>query len=142
MKKTLKKFRHPKSLVKEYEHWLLLCRYEQKTLGSLVLICKDKVYAFSDVSSEGFAELHRVVKEIEKNLKELFQNDKINYLMFMMDDPEVHFHVIPRYAEEREFGGVVFEDAGWPDTPAKSEVNEIDESVFEELVETLKQKFA
>lgn len=141
MEATLKKFRHPKSLVKEYENWLLLCRYEQATLGSLILICKDKVYAFSEISASSFAELPKIVKELEQNLKALFQNDKINYLMFMMADPEVHFHIIPRYAADREFGGLVFKDAGWPDPPELAAVNEINDSVFEKLVAVLRAKF-
>ena len=43
--------------------------------------------------------------------------EKINYLMLMMVDRDVHFHVIPRYAGERTHAGVSFPDAGWPAMP-------------------------
>jgi len=35
----------------------------------------------------------------------------------MMVDPDVHFHVIPRYAAPPSFGGTAFADAGWPGPP-------------------------
>jgi diadenosine tetraphosphate (Ap4A) HIT family hydrolase len=30
----------------------------------------------------------------------------------------VHFHVLPRYARQRNFAGVEFPDTGWPGAPA------------------------
>ena len=43
--------------------------------------------------------------------------EKINYLMLMMVDPNVHFHVIPRYEGGREWQGREFVDVGWPKVP-------------------------
>ena len=43
--------------------------------------------------------------------------ERINYLMLMMVDPHVHFHVIPRYSGSREWGGLEFADQGWPGPP-------------------------
>jgi diadenosine tetraphosphate (Ap4A) HIT family hydrolase len=37
--------------------------------------------------------------------------------MLMMVDPNVHFHVIPRYAGSRSLGGIAFADSGWPGPP-------------------------
>jgi len=34
-----------------------------------------------------------------------------------MVDPNVHFHVIPRYSELRSLHEVEFPDAGWPGPP-------------------------
>lgn len=139
---TLKKFGYPDSLVKEYEHWLLLCRFEQVTLGSLILICKDQTGAFSKISPESFAELPIIVKEVETNLKKLFQYEKINYLMLMMVDPEVHFHIIPRYPSDKEFEGVVFKDFAWPKKPDIDVVNNISEDTFKKLTAMLRAGFA
>ena len=38
--------------------------------------------------------------------------------MLMMVDPDVHYHVIPRYEGAKEFGGQQFADHGWPGPPA------------------------
>ena len=43
-----------------------------------------------------------------------FKPDKLNYLMLMMVDPDVHFHVLPRYASAREFAGKTHSDRFWP----------------------------
>jgi diadenosine tetraphosphate (Ap4A) HIT family hydrolase len=37
--------------------------------------------------------------------------------MLMMVDPNVHFHVIPRYSGGREWSSVRFPDHGWPGVP-------------------------
>jgi len=139
--KTLKKFAHTKSLVKEYNHWLLLCRYEQVTLGSLILICKEEKTAFSDISQECFTELYVIVKAIESNLKALFDYDKINYLMLMMHDPEVHFHIIPRYARIRKFDGVTFKDTGWPNAASLKDTVNISQKTFAKLRQKIKSEF-
>ena len=53
----------------------------------------------------------------ERKLRDAFQFDKINYLLLMMVDRHLHFHVIPRYAETRSFAGVEWPDPAWPKGP-------------------------
>ena len=110
LNETLKKLDYPNTVIKEYKNWILLCMPQQVTLGSLVLLCRDDMANFSQISSDSFNELQIVIKEIENNLKQLFDYDKINYLMLMMNDPVVHFDVLPRYAMKKEYGGFSFED--------------------------------
>lgn len=138
---TLKKFGYPDTLVKEYKHWYLLRRFEQVTLGSLILICKDQTDAFSKISDESFLELPVAIREIDTNLKKLFQNDKINYLMLMMVDPEVHFHIIPRYSTDKEFAGAVFTDVVWPKKPDIDVVNKVSDEVLNMLTLKLRNGF-
>lgn len=121
MNQTADKFGYPQSLVCEYAHWLVLLRAQQVTLGSLVLVCKEPVLRFSEVSAGAFAEQQVVISDIEATLGRLYDYDKINYLMLMMVDPDVHYHVIPRYAAARRFAGLEFADAGWPGPPALAE---------------------
>jgi len=112
-------------------------RPSQPTLGALVLICKEDAQAFSDISGEAFAELQRVTKDIETSLKTFCQFEKINYLMLMMVDKEVHYHVIPRYEEPREHGGISFSDAGWPGVPSLGEAHALSEAERETMVREL-----
>ena len=60
-----------------------------------------------------FSEMHRVIQDIEAALSAAYAPDKMNYLMLMMVDPHVHYHVIPRYGAERPEA-----DPGWPGPPA------------------------
>jgi diadenosine tetraphosphate (Ap4A) HIT family hydrolase len=114
---TIEKFGYPATLVREYEHWLVLLRPAQVTLGSLVLAAKSDVTAFSALPRAAFAEQADVIAAIERALTALTGYERINYLMLMMVDPNVHFHVIPRYSEPRRWNGLEFPDAGWPGPP-------------------------
>jgi diadenosine tetraphosphate (Ap4A) HIT family hydrolase len=114
---TLVKFGLPGTLIADYKHWCVLLRPAQITLGSLVLAAKGEERAFSALSPQAFAELGQVVKAVEGGLSAFKPYDKINYLMLMMVDPHVHFHVVPRYARSQDFGGVDFADSGWPGAP-------------------------
>src|SRR6185503_19735245 len=117
MNPTILKFGYPDSLVKDYEHWLVLLRPAQVTLGALVLAAKSDATAYGALPPAAFAEQGEIVAAIERALAAFTAYERINYLMLMMVDPQVHFHVIPRYSEPRRWQGVEFPDAGWPGPP-------------------------
>ena len=117
MNSTIEAFGWPDSLVREYEHWVVLVRPAQVTLGSLVLAAKSEATAYGDLPAEAFAEQGEIVAAIERALRAFVAYEKINYLMLMMVDPNPHFHVLPRYSETRRWGGLEFPDAGWPKAP-------------------------
>jgi diadenosine tetraphosphate (Ap4A) HIT family hydrolase len=123
---TAIKFGYPQTLVAESDHWLLLLRPKQLTLGSLVLVCREPVQAFGEVSPAAFAGLQTMIAVIERQLKARVDYQRINYLMLMMVDPDVHFHVIPRYEGSREWSGQRFDDAGWPGPPQLASGIELD----------------
>ena len=75
---------------------------------------------------------------MEPWLKAAVDYEKINYLMLMMVDKDVHFHVLPRYSGVREHEGAVFPDAGWPAAPALGAAVELST----EAVERLASRFA
>ena len=54
---TIAKFGYPGSLLADYQHWVVLLRPQQVTLGALVLACKSEALAFSDIGAAAFAEL-------------------------------------------------------------------------------------
>ena len=124
---TLLKFKYPDSLIREYEHWVVLLRPSQVTLGSLVLAARSEATAFSELPKQAFAELAEVVAAIEKALGKLCDYERVNYLMLMMVDPNVHFHVIPRYPDVRTWQGVEFPDLGWPGPPQLKIAVELDD---------------
>lgn len=138
MNETMVSFGYPQTLVHEYEHWVILFRKKQATLGSCVLICRESATAFSDISAEAFAEFGSVVSDLEPALKKAFSYDKINYLMLMMVDRQVHFHVILRYADLVSFEGEDFADPGWPGPPDLAAGPTVDGELKEKLIGRLK----
>lgn len=142
MNDTIRKFGYPATLVREYAHWVLLLRPAQPTLGSLVLAARGDATAFGDLPAEAHAELARITHELESALKSAIAYERINYLMLMMVDPHVHFHVIPRYADTRSHGDLVIADAGWPKPPALGDAVALDAAQTATLVAWLQGHFA
>jgi diadenosine tetraphosphate (Ap4A) HIT family hydrolase len=117
MNETMRNFGYPATLIKEYAHWCVLLRPAQVTLGALVLACKDPGRRFGEISAAAFTEQALVIGDIERVLEAFVAFEKMNYMMLMMVDPDVHYHVLPRYGEVRTFEGTEFVDAGWPALP-------------------------
>mgnify|MGYP003394699275 CR=1 FL=1 len=138
---TARKFGYPDNCIAETPHWLVLLRPQQVTYGALVLVCREAVTAFGDVSAGALAALQPVVKNIECMLSEEMRYQKINYLMLMMVDQDVHFHVIPRYEGAREFAGMSFSDAGWPGPPRLDLAVSPPEDMQQALVRKLRGKW-
>ena len=114
---TMTKFGYPGTLLRESEHWVVLLRPAQVTLGSLVLAAKGNATAYGALPGSAFTEQADAVAAIERALKDFCAFERINYLMLMMVDPHVHFHVIPRYSAERSWAAASFPDSGWPGPP-------------------------
>lgn len=131
---TMIRFGYPATLVADYKHWLVLLRPAQPTLGSLVLAAKSEATALSDLSPEAFAELHKVIGDVEAALAGVVDYARINYLMLMMVDPHVHYHVVPRYEGARSVSGIEVTDSGWPKLPALADAVALDEGQIASLV--------
>lgn len=112
------KFRVNELLVLETPAWSWSIRPLQPTLGTSVISLNRQAANFSEVTAAEMAEFAEVVAKLENALRKAFSYDRINYLMLMMVDHQVHFHVVPRYASERQFAGLEWSDSGWPSLPA------------------------
>jgi diadenosine tetraphosphate (Ap4A) HIT family hydrolase len=108
------KFGYPNTLVGETLHWSLLVRPQQATLGAMVAVCREAALAFDSLSAAAFSDLQAMTQGIRRVLDGTFAPDKLNYVMLMMVDPDVHFHVLPRYATERFWNGGRYQDPYWP----------------------------
>ena len=141
MNPTIEKFGYPDTLLRDFRHWVVLVRQSQVTLGSLVLAAKGDATEFSALPVEAFSELHEVVVSCEAALSTFTHFEKINYLMLMMVDPNVHFHVFPRYSEPRSWNGLEFADAGWPGPPALKSAIDLTDAQIGEMVTDLTTNF-
>jgi diadenosine tetraphosphate (Ap4A) HIT family hydrolase len=135
---TILRFGYPHTLVAEYRHWVVLLRPQQPTLGSLVLAAVGDFTSLADLPEDAFSELHRVVSDIEAALGSGVDYAKINYLMLMMVDPHVHWHVIPRYEGVREARGVTLADKGWPKLPQLGDADALEPRQIDSLREWLR----
>ena len=134
---TMTKFGYPRTLLREYGHWAVLLRPAQVTAGSLVLAAKSEALAYGDLPAEAFVEQATAIAGLEAVLRSAIAYERINYLMLMMVDPHVHFHVIPRYEGVRSLAGLEFEDRGWPGPPDLKSAVALDESALDAAVQLL-----
>ena len=134
---TISKFGYPATLVRDYEHWMVLLRPAQVTAGSLVLAAKSDATAYGDLPAAAFVEQRRVVAEVEATLRAVVDYERINYLMLMMVDPNVHFHVIPRYDGSRSLGGIDIKDTSWPGPPDLRPALTLDDQGIDRMKEQL-----
>ncbi len=132
---TITKFGYPATLLRDYRHWVLLVRPAQVTAGSLILAAKGESTTYGELTADAFAEQGAIVAELEQRLRDLVNMDKINYLMLMMVDPHVHFHIIPRYQGTRSFAGLELTDHGWPGPPDLKSAVELDSAAIGRAVE-------
>jgi diadenosine tetraphosphate (Ap4A) HIT family hydrolase len=142
MNATIAKFGFPATLVREYEHWVVLVRPAQVTLGSLILAAKSDATAYRDLPLAAFTEQAAVIAAIENGLAGFCRYERINYLMLMMVDPHVHFHVIPRYSGTREWHGLDLADQGWPGAPDLKSVTQLSSQQISALRDDLRSIFS
>ena len=139
MNATLEKFGYPETQIAHYDQWVVLLRPQQATLGALVLAHPGSATSFAELPVGAHNELGVVTGDIERTLKSCFGFEKINYLMLMMVDPHVHFHVLPRYSSERHFAEQAFGDPGWPGPPRLDHATELDSAALGHLAEYLRE---
>lgn len=113
---TFLRFGGDDTLIADYGFWSVQARPQQATAGALILLAHGPAQSFAGLAPGAHAELAPITADIETVLAR-FDYRKINYLMLMMVDPHVHFHVLPRYDRPVDFDGLVFTDPGWPGPP-------------------------
>lgn len=138
---TVLAFGYPDSVLKDYTYWVVMLRPKQVTVGSLVLACKENATCVPEVSAGAFAELKMVSADLEQALAQSFAHDKINYLLLMMVDKYVHFHVLPRYATGRNIMGTEFVDSAWPGPPDIKAVLAVDLRQWREIRDRLRDSW-
>ena len=112
------KFRVEALKVLENRSWTWSVRPGQPTLGAGIVSLNRYAGKFSDVTKEEMQDLADLVGTLEGTIQQAFNHNIMNYLMLMMVDHHVHYHVIPRYQGTRSFAGSEWVDNGWPALPA------------------------
>ncbi len=103
-------------VIAESEHWkLVLNKRNQNLLGKCLLALRRHEEAVTELTAEEWADLRIEAARTTDALRSAFEPDHFNYAFLQNLDRHVHLHVLPRYAESREFSGEVFEDGRYPD---------------------------
>ena len=143
LKEFRTKFCVEDNLVLNTGAWSWSVRPAQATLGAGIISLNRYALHLSDVTPEEMKELASLIKTLESSIKSVFNHDIMNYLMLMMVDHHVHYHVIPRYNGDRSFAGLEWVDNGWPALPVMGDNQhkdqpEIIKEIQKALIENIK----
>ena len=139
----MKKQENPYSelVIKEYTHWRLELYTNQCYLGRCVLYYKGNKSDLLETTSEEYMEMHTILKDLQRVIRELFQPDKFNYSIMGNSDPKLHVHFFPRYKTERVFAGYKFNDYGWGNMPYPYDnAFTLPQNILLEIKEAIKNK--
>jgi diadenosine tetraphosphate (Ap4A) HIT family hydrolase len=135
----IEKFSISANVIHEDEYWTVSLRPRQPTIGSLIVSLKRDCTSLGELTTNEAISLGVTFRVVNATLTESFSANKINYLCLMMMDPQVHFHVIPRYADVIRIGGGDFADKFWPGPPDIQFDLSLDSPKYKEILEKLRQ---
>lgn len=123
------KFRVDDLLIYESEYWKWSIRPLQCTIGAGILSLKRPAETMKELNELEGADLVRIIGVIERTINVCFGQKIMNYIMLMMVDKHVHYHVVPRYSEPVLFKGIRFSDEFWPKPPVL-DTGKLDDNVL------------
>lgn len=111
------KFKTEELYLSRQGSWDIALRPAQLTLGSMVISVRSGAFSFADLETTEHSDLAAAFATAERLAIATFGAARINLLCLMMQDPIVHFHVLPRYAEPQDRFGQTWVDNDWPGPP-------------------------
>ena len=79
---------------------------EQSHKGRIIVACKRHVDDISDLTVEERHQFMDDVSHVAEIIKELFKPDKVNFGAYGDTMHHLHFHLVPKYKDGFEWGGV------------------------------------
>jgi diadenosine tetraphosphate (Ap4A) HIT family hydrolase len=133
-------------LIKENDYWQIFLAPSQRYLGTCVIGLKRHCSSLAELEDVEWAEFSRIVREMEFVLADTFKPTLFNWSCFKNaafrvenPNPEVHWHLIPRYKYEVEYQGIKFEDPDFGYIPQP--VNRgIPEEIMEAMIKEIKAR--
>ncbi len=132
-------------LIFETNHWLIYLAPSQRYLGTCVVVLKRHCENLRELNSDEWNDFSKIVEELEAALNKTFSPTLFNWSCYMNSayrsdppDPEVHWHVIPRYNYKIEFEGLNFEDPDFGYIPQPIE-RKIPEDIMKKMINEIKR---
>lgn len=101
--------------IAESTYWHLILNYNQNLLGKCFLVLRRHLEDVPQITIPEWTNLYEQLGRTTTMLDHAFTPTHFNYAFLQNQDRHLHLHVIPRYAQPRQFAGLVFEDAEYPD---------------------------
>jgi len=99
----------------ESAFWIVVLNRNQNLLGKTMIVLRRRLERVAELTLEEWIDLQAQLIEMTRRLNAAFAPDHYNYAFLQNFDPQVHLHVIPRYAASRKLAGSRFDDPDYPD---------------------------
>lgn len=79
---------------------------EQSHKGRCIVAYKDHISDIAELDDKDIADYYQDVAKVSRVLHKIFTPDKINYGAYGDTAKHIHTHLVPKYKDEFEWGGV------------------------------------
>ncbi len=122
----------------ESTYWRLVLNTNQNLLGKCFLVLRRHVESVTALSAAEWSALQPEIARATHILEVAFRPDHFNYAFLQNQDRHVHLHILPRYATERRFEGLLFWDPEYPSHYDPSHTQRLPEAQLTSLANTLR----
>lgn len=142
--------KNPKHVILRTDNWVLTLGTNQYYLGRAFLSVLKHRPSLESLSNEEWTDFIGIVKKIEKVYKKAFGADLVNWSCLMNNayqnnppDPHVHWHVVPRYSQVKNFAGDTFTDGRYGHSSRDNEyIKEVSAKIMEEITQQLRSELS
>ena len=103
---------------------------EQSHRGRVIVACKKHVDDITELTAEERAQFTEDINKVAVCIKKVFQPDKVNFGAYGDTMHHLHVHIVPKYKDEYEWGGV------FAMNPHQTELTDEE---YQELIELIKK---
>ncbi len=129
----------------EGKYWQIYLAPSQRYLGTCVVVLKRYSKNLRELETAEWIEFSEIVKMLEECIKKTFNPTLFNWSCFMNSayrvdppNPEVHWHLIPRYNYNIIFEGLEFTDPDFGYIPRPIE-RKIPKVIMDKIISKLKK---
>lgn len=133
------------NVILQTERWVAVLDKNQCYLGKSFITLRQHKETLSDLDEADWMELHHVIRQLERAVKEAFGADVCNWECLMNNavkagqPTHVHWHLYPRYLGGATFAGEEFPDLKWP-RHLENAVHMVGDETFHEIMQALRSQ--
>ena len=133
------------NVILQTERWVAVLDKNQCYLGKSFITLRRHKETLSDLNEADWMELHHVIRQLERAVKEAFGADVCNWECLMNNavkagrPTHVHWHLHPRYLGGTRFAGEDFPDPKWP-RHLEDAVHMVGDETFREIMQALRSR--
>lgn len=133
------------NVIFQTERWVAVLDKNQCYLGKSFITLRQHKETLSDLDEADWMELHHVIRQLERAVKEAFGADVCNWECLMNNavkagqPTHVHWHLHPRYLAGATFAGEEFPDPKWP-RHLEDAVHIVSDETFHKIMQALRSR--